>query len=95
MKPPTLKQAILYHCWQCLGFYSDGKRDCKNPRCPLYSFMPYRDKKTDPCLWFMEFSPRRCGKKPPVKVELTPEKLEALRKAMRDRFKKDASGARK
>jgi hypothetical protein len=36
------KQAILANCYQCLGFYIDGKNDCEIPDCPLYSYMPYR-----------------------------------------------------
>jgi len=36
------KQAILANCYQCLGFYMDGKNDCEIPDCPLYPFMPYR-----------------------------------------------------
>lgn len=35
-------QAILANCYQCLGFYIDGKQDCEIPDCPLYPFMPYR-----------------------------------------------------
>jgi len=36
------KQAILANCYQCLGFYVDGRHDCEIPDCPLYPFMPYR-----------------------------------------------------
>ena len=36
------KQAILANCFQCMGFYMDGKNDCEIPDCPLYSYMPYR-----------------------------------------------------
>jgi len=36
------KQAIVANCYQCLGFYMDGKHDCEIPDCPLYPFMPYR-----------------------------------------------------
>ncbi len=38
----TLKQAILSKCFDCCGFYVDGKHDCLIPECPLYPFMPYR-----------------------------------------------------
>jgi len=37
----TLKQAVLAKCYDCAGFYSDGKVDCKMPHCSLYPFMPY------------------------------------------------------
>jgi hypothetical protein len=39
------KQAILANCYQCLGFYVDGRHDCEIPDCPLYPFMPYRKDK--------------------------------------------------
>lgn len=32
---------IKAYCYDCMGFYEDGIGDCKNPRCPLYSKMPY------------------------------------------------------
>jgi hypothetical protein len=38
----TQRQAILAHCYACMGYYSDGKQDCLNPTCPLYEYMPYR-----------------------------------------------------
>lgn len=41
-KKPSPKQAILANCYQCLGFYTDGRDDCEIPDCPLYPFMPYR-----------------------------------------------------
>lgn len=37
----TLKQAIQSKCYECNGYYVDGKADCKMPDCPLYPFMPY------------------------------------------------------
>lgn len=39
----TMKKAILSKCYDCNGYYSDGKTDCRSPRCPLYPFMPYRE----------------------------------------------------
>ena len=36
-------QAILAKCYDCMGFYADGKVDCQVHRCPLYGYMPYRD----------------------------------------------------
>jgi len=41
----TFKEGILAKCYDCLGYYSDGKMDCKTPNCPLYGFMPYRTDK--------------------------------------------------
>jgi hypothetical protein len=41
-KPLQRGQAILAKCYDCTGFYSDGKLDCLIPKCPLYGFMPYK-----------------------------------------------------
>lgn len=41
----TFKEAIYAICYNCSGYYSDGKVDCKMPDCPLYGFMPYRTDK--------------------------------------------------
>jgi hypothetical protein len=38
----TQRQAIHAHCYECMGYYSDGKQDCLVPSCPMYEFMPYR-----------------------------------------------------
>ncbi len=40
-------QAMLALCFDCMGGYSDGKKSCEIPDCPLYPWMPYRDKKKD------------------------------------------------
>ena len=45
----TLKQAVNAHCYDCTGFYSDGKVDCGMKHCSLHPFMPYnqnREKRT-------------------------------------------------
>lgn len=36
----TLKQAMLAHCYQCMGYYEAGK-DCKNEYCPFIAYAPY------------------------------------------------------
>lgn len=56
---PTLKNAVISKCHECMGYYEDGKTDCKNIRCPLYSWMPY--KKQNPNLEWTEFHPKRPG----------------------------------
>ena len=38
----TRKEAILAHCYDCMGFYADGYTDCKNTECMLYDWMPKR-----------------------------------------------------
>jgi hypothetical protein len=42
----TFKQSILAKCYECMGFYLDGKVNCGIPECPLYPVMPYRKTST-------------------------------------------------
>ena len=42
----TRGSAIKAKCYDCCGYYDSGKVDCKVEVCPLYPFMPYRDKKS-------------------------------------------------
>lgn len=42
-KKITLLQAVQAKCFECMGYYSDGKMDCQVPSCPLYPFMPYQE----------------------------------------------------
>ena len=37
-------QAIHAKCYECMGGYPDGAVDCLVPACPLYNFMPYKNK---------------------------------------------------
>lgn len=37
----TQRQAIKAKCYECCGYYADGKNDCVIPDCPLYPLMPY------------------------------------------------------
>uniref|UniRef100_A0A6H1ZH07 Uncharacterized protein n=1 Tax=viral metagenome TaxID=1070528 RepID=A0A6H1ZH07_9ZZZZ len=37
----TLKQSVLGKCFDCMGYYADGKCDCKITTCTLYPFMPF------------------------------------------------------
>ena len=37
------KAAMEAKCFDCCAGYADGKQDCRCPRCPLYSWMPYRE----------------------------------------------------
>ena len=37
----TQRGMILAKCYDCMGFYSDGRVDCLMPTCPLYPLMPY------------------------------------------------------
>lgn len=42
----TQREAIQAQCFQCMGFYKDGRVDCESNTCSLYQFMPYRKKGT-------------------------------------------------
>ena len=44
-KKLTLRQAVAAKCYDCGGYYQDGKIDCDLISCPLHPFMPYRIKK--------------------------------------------------
>ena len=37
----TVTNALKAHCYECLGYYADGKRECACSHCALYPFMPY------------------------------------------------------
>jgi hypothetical protein len=39
----TPKQAIMAKCFDCLGYYADGRQDCRIAKCSLYPFMPYNE----------------------------------------------------
>jgi len=41
-KKLTLRQAVAAKCYDCCGYYQDGKIDCDLISCPLHGFMPYR-----------------------------------------------------
>lgn len=43
----THKGAILAKCYECMGYYIDGKVDCHIKMCPLYNHMPFRGKEVD------------------------------------------------
>ena len=36
----TRKKAMLAKCYDCMGYYSDGRQDCKITDCPLYPWNP-------------------------------------------------------
>lgn len=38
----TLRQMILAKCYDCMGYFADGKVDCNIPECALYPVMVYR-----------------------------------------------------
>ena len=86
----TRKEAIDYQCWECMGFYADGKTDCENVRCPLYAYMPYRQ--LEPVFPYKNLSPKHKGKvdRESVSKPASPQAIEALRKY---RESKEAEGS--
>jgi hypothetical protein len=38
----TRGEGIAAKCCDCMGYYPDGRIDCRVPACPLYPWMPYR-----------------------------------------------------
>ena len=38
----TIRQMALAKCYDCMGYYSDGREECGIELCPLYPIMPYR-----------------------------------------------------
>ena len=80
----TRANAMASMCHRCSGEYYDGKDDCENVRCPMYTWMKYR-KKTPNFTW-LKFNPRKKGLVTweDSKREVTEEQ----RKAMGERLKK-------
>jgi len=46
-RPLQRGQAIRAKCYDCMGYYADGRVDCLSPACPLYGYMIYRGGKDD------------------------------------------------
>ena len=40
----TTREAIHAKCYDCMGFYADGRVDCGIETCALYSYSPYGSK---------------------------------------------------
>lgn len=38
----SYKGRCLAMCYDCMGYYSDGKHSCENQLCPLYGVMPFK-----------------------------------------------------
>lgn len=37
----NIHQAVKARCYECMGYYSDGAKDCEMPECELYAWMPF------------------------------------------------------
>jgi hypothetical protein len=42
-KKMPASRAILAKCYDCMGYFADGKSDCEMPDCSLYPWMAYRE----------------------------------------------------
>ncbi|HHT9136774.1 MAG TPA: hypothetical protein ACFYEK_05945 [Candidatus Wunengus sp. YC60] len=36
------KDAMDAKCYDCMGYFIDGRKDCKMPNCPLFKYRPYK-----------------------------------------------------
>ena len=45
-KPLCASKALKAKCYDCMGFFADGRIDCAMPDCPLYPFMIYNPNKS-------------------------------------------------
>jgi len=81
MAKPTQNNAILAKCHDCMGGYVDGKSDCGNTKCSLYSWKLYR--KQAPDLKWLEKDPRAVGNKARKSRPLTPEQRDVLWERLR------------
>ena len=79
---PTITNAVRSKCHECMGHYYDGRVDCENTACSLYSHMPYR--KLEPDTMWTKYNPKVVGL-----VERTTRVLsDEEREVIRERFVK-------
>jgi hypothetical protein len=64
----TRNQSIAAKCFDCMGWYQDGRLDCRMPNCPLYPFRSYKEA-VKPVLRSPAI--RRDAVKPPKKEKAT------------------------
>ena len=38
-KELTRKEAMLVHCYECMGGFEEGKQDCMGKSCPIVSVL--------------------------------------------------------
>lgn len=81
-KKPSMKQAILAKCHDCMGHYADGKVECWNQRCSLYFWMPYASLNPDR-EWEL-YSPKKMGLQ--LKSNIARTMTDEQKKACADRF---------
>ena len=39
----TRGDSLKAKCYECMGYYIDGRQDCRVKSCPLYPYMPYKE----------------------------------------------------
>jgi hypothetical protein len=42
----TLRQAVAAHCYDCQGFFADGRTPCPDELCPLWPWSQFRNKES-------------------------------------------------
>lgn len=42
-----LKGAVLAKCFDCMGYFADGRSNCGMEECSLYPWMPYKHGKEE------------------------------------------------
>lgn len=92
---PGRKECMDAMCSQCMGYYYDGRDDCENLKCPLYSYMKYRQR--DPNLnWRTEgYHLRRNRRKLRFEVETANRKREKAGKKTTKKKKASKRGTRR
>lgn len=90
-KKPTRKAAMEAMCHHCMGYFIDGREDCRCINCPLYSWFCYA--KLEPNLEWTQWNPKRIGK---VKKEKStrkgnPQALKEYREGVRNGTDKENS----
>jgi len=40
----TRKEAMQAKCYDCMGYFIDGRADCCIKNCPMYAFRPFKDR---------------------------------------------------
>ena len=38
----TIREMVISKCYECCGYFADGREDCEMSDCSLYPLMPYR-----------------------------------------------------
>ena len=79
---PTPMNAIIAHCHECMGYYSDGKQDCECQHCKFYKWMPWAKLEAD--LNWTKYYHNRIGlveRRPPTEKQIAAGKrLASMRK---------------